>query len=316
MSEPNQRRWMFAPIGAVVVLFASIVVSGCTYTELRTPPPAEEYYEEYVEYPVDYGPPPDHFGEPYSTLSFYGDWLIIEPLGWVWRPHVVYGWRPFYYGQWDYSSWGWTWVSYEPYGWVTFHYGYWWYDTTFGWIWLPGDQWFPSRVSWVVYDDYVAWAPVPPPGHYIGDPWSMHVEDVWVVTRVEHFTQRDVGRYAERNFRPKARSSAGPPIARRPPDVRHIEERTRTTIRPVDIPMKTVKKGKQEFKRMELRPDQRKTVEYYRPRVEQQVLRPENQRTPPQREKQARPAKPEAKPPAKERKSTKPESSKKTKKKG
>lgn len=99
----------------------------------------------------------------YNELSPYGDWIYTNQYGWSWLPrNVSYGWRPYMHGQWVWSEYGWFWASYEPFGWATYHYGRWALDPRFGWIWLPGQVWGPSWVSWQYGQGYVGWAPLPP----------------------------------------------------------------------------------------------------------------------------------------------------------
>ena len=76
----------------------------------------------------------------YDALQGYGDWLLIEPLGYVFRPYDSdeYS-HPYLYGYWAPSEmYGWVWISSEPYGWATYHYGVWYYDDYQGWVWIPG----------------------------------------------------------------------------------------------------------------------------------------------------------------------------------
>jgi uncharacterized membrane protein YgcG len=101
----------------------------------------------------------DTFQQP---LQAYGEWTSVAPYGTVWRPHVAAGWRPYYYGRWEWTNEGWLWVSDEPFGWATYHYGRWAYDPYAGWIWVPGYQWAPAWVTWRVSGDVVGWAPLAP----------------------------------------------------------------------------------------------------------------------------------------------------------
>ena len=50
-----------------------------------------------------------------------GDWTLIEPYGYVFRPHVNFvAWSPYQYGFWAPSDvYGWVWISAEPFGWAT-----------------------------------------------------------------------------------------------------------------------------------------------------------------------------------------------------
>ncbi len=95
-------------------------------------------------------------------LSPYGDWVRTGAYGTAWRPRVASGWRPYYYGRWEWTNEGWYWVSEEPFGWATYHYGRWAWDGGQGWVWVPGYQWAPAWVSWRFGDDVVGWAPLAP----------------------------------------------------------------------------------------------------------------------------------------------------------
>jgi len=99
----------------------------------------------------------------YDALAPYGDWMEMQPYGWVWAPRSVdAGWRPYRNGHWVYTDYDWTWVSDEPWGWAPFHYGRWTVDSRYGWVWVPGSVWAPAWVSWRYGDDYAGWAPLPP----------------------------------------------------------------------------------------------------------------------------------------------------------
>ena len=102
----------------------------------------------------------------HDELQEYGDWILIEPLGWVFRPRVnTVAWRPYQDGHWIASfSYGWVWESNEDFGWITDHYGFWFYDEFQGWVWQPYGAWAPSWVAWVEVGDYVGWAPLAPDG--------------------------------------------------------------------------------------------------------------------------------------------------------
>src|SRR5215470_216864 len=92
----------------------------------------------------------------YDALSDYGEWVLIEPLGFVFRPRVSWGsWQPYRYGFWaPTDTYGWVWISDEPFGWATDHYGEWLYDQYQGWVWLPGLDWAPAWVSWQIAGEY------------------------------------------------------------------------------------------------------------------------------------------------------------------
>src|SRR5262245_15310729 len=102
----------------------------------------------------------------YDALEGEGDWVLVEPQGWVFRPRVnSVAWRPYEDGHWEPSyAFGWVWESHDPFGWITDHYGFWFYDDFQGWLWKPYGAWAPSWVAWVQVGNFIAWAPLPPPG--------------------------------------------------------------------------------------------------------------------------------------------------------
>src|SRR5262245_20509412 len=106
----------------------------------------------------------------YDALEEYGDWTLIEPYGYVFRPRVSFvAWQPYQEGFWVPSDvWGWVWISSEPFGWATYHYGKWMFDRFEGWVWIPGLDWGPAWVSWQVTDAYAGWAPIGPRGVDLG----------------------------------------------------------------------------------------------------------------------------------------------------
>ena len=114
----------------------------------------------------------------YDTLQDQGDWLYIQPVGYVFRPDVNFiTWRPYEDGYWAASEiYGWTWISAEPFGWATYHYGSWFYDRYYGWVWAPGRDWGPAWVAWQIADDYAGWSPLLAPGsadpQIRGGPWT------------------------------------------------------------------------------------------------------------------------------------------------
>lgn len=99
----------------------------------------------------------------FDDLSPYGDWLWLEPYGWVWTPAgVPFGWRPYTVGRWIWTDDGWFWLSDEVWGWGPYHYGRWFFDGRIGWVWVPGREWAPA---WIVFrsgDGWIGWAPLPP----------------------------------------------------------------------------------------------------------------------------------------------------------
>jgi hypothetical protein len=121
----------------------------------------------YDDAPSDYDVSVDVGGEvTFDTfeapLSSYGEWVVAGNYGRVWRPRVAAGWRPYYYGRWEWTNEGWLWVSDEPWGWAAYHYGRWAHDPYYGWIWVPGYEWAPAWVSWRTSGDAIGWAPLAP----------------------------------------------------------------------------------------------------------------------------------------------------------
>jgi hypothetical protein len=98
-----------------------------------------------------------------EQLAPFGQWLRHPVWGDVWQPDAGRNFRPYFYGDWQYTSdYGWLWVSNEAYGDIVYHYGRWGYDPNFGWLWVPGYIWGPSWVAWRETDGYVGWLPMPP----------------------------------------------------------------------------------------------------------------------------------------------------------
>jgi hypothetical protein len=95
-----------------------------------------------------------------DDLDEYGSWVMVNGIGWSWRPFVSAGWRPYYHGYWHHSRGGClTWVSYDPWGWGPYHYGRWAFDPGYGWVWVPGYGYSPAWVYWMYGSGYVGWAP-------------------------------------------------------------------------------------------------------------------------------------------------------------
>jgi hypothetical protein len=102
----------------------------------------------------------------HDALAPYGTWVNYSNYGNCWRPHAYAGWSPYTEGHWVYTSYGPMWDSPEPYGWATYHYGQWVFSASYGWIWVPGYDYYPSRVSWAYGNDYLAWSPIYPAPSY------------------------------------------------------------------------------------------------------------------------------------------------------
>ena len=153
-----------------------------------------------------YVPPPLR---PYgAVLDTYGSWNYEPTYGYVWFPHVVGGWRPYYHGRWRfYGRFGWTWVGGDAWSWPTHHYGRWGTTSAGAWFWVPGRTWGPAWVHWAVAPGYVSWCPlgfdgrpVVPFGYAHASRAAWHGRDpwtAWTVVRRDHFgAHGSVGRVA------------------------------------------------------------------------------------------------------------------------
>lgn len=244
------------PTGLMLGVFlGALALSGCTTA-----------YEDdggYQESYVDEEPAPS---DEFDELSYWGQWFELSPYGQVWRPTVVMEWRPYANGQWIWSDMGWTWFSYEPFGWATYHYGTWAYDFVWGWVWIPGYDWHPACVEWIVYDDYIAWAPLPPPGFAIHDPWTHMDYDCWQVVQIDHFSDPDVSRYYVK-YKDRAQLRDRSLVKYKAPDLTVVEKSAQRTLRPVKIDLVSASTDGR-VKRLKLPPDESKEVEAYRERVE------------------------------------------------
>lgn len=169
----------------------------------------------------------------FADLDDYGEWYKLPKIGWVWAPYSTDDWRPFMYGHWAWTPDGWTWVSYEPFGWITCHYGYWYYDDDYGWLWVPGYEWSPARVRWVVTDYEVAWAPLPPPGRSIPPAFAPRAHVYWVVVPARHFTAHEV--YRHRQVQTSTRPVKRRVLRKSAPDVKMVRRVTNTRIAPVEV---------------------------------------------------------------------------------
>ncbi|BDG07805.1 DUF6600 domain-containing protein [Anaeromyxobacter paludicola] len=173
---------MFRHLAVVAALAALAVPRWARAQSDEYPYPQGEEYGDYqgeVEYPQAPPPPSDpqvdvhvDMSTPGASIGFetfhdglapYGEWVSVGAYGRVWRPlRVAAGWRPYYYGRWEWTNEGWFWQSEEPWGWAAYHYGRWAYDGYYGWVWVPGYQWAPAWVTWRFGADAIGWAPLSP----------------------------------------------------------------------------------------------------------------------------------------------------------
>jgi hypothetical protein len=157
----------FWRIGALAVLTLLAIGAGSCATTPAVEPSSEPVANS-ATYAARAGLRPE-YRVFYDALVDYGDWVLIEPYGWVFRPRVGYDtWNPYWDGFWTPTdAYGWVWVSGEPFGWATYHYGRWLRDDYQGWVWVPGVDWAPAWVAWNTTNNYVGWAPLSP-----GSSWT------------------------------------------------------------------------------------------------------------------------------------------------
>lgn len=110
-----------------------------------------------------------------ASLDPYGQWVVMPGYGRAWQPSPRYVGADFYPygtgGRWLSTNAGWVFDSEYPFGWAVFHYGRWYRDVSYGWLWLPGQTWGPSWVSWRAGGPYIGWAPLGPRGAPGYDSW-------------------------------------------------------------------------------------------------------------------------------------------------
>jgi hypothetical protein len=150
------RRPSLGPLVAIGALLLAFAIGGCA---------SQGFVPDEHPMPAARAALQPEFRIFYDELSDYGDWILIEPYGFVFRPRTRFStqWQPYTDGFWSPSdAYGWIWVSAEPYGWATFHYGRWLNDPYQGWVWIPGVDWAPAWVSWSGSGDYVGWSPMGP----------------------------------------------------------------------------------------------------------------------------------------------------------
>jgi hypothetical protein len=144
----------------------------------------------------------------YDRLSLYGNWIDLNPNGYVWTPrHTGYRFRPYSDGHWAWTEYGWTWIANQEWGDITYHYGRWGWDNDIGWFWVPGTVWGPAWVTWRSSDQYMGWAPLPPEFEFnAGMSFNSGSMDIplnfWIFIQGSHFQDRNLNPYVlpfERN---------------------------------------------------------------------------------------------------------------------
>ncbi len=137
----------------------------------------------------------------YEELAPYGNWVDYGNYGPVWYPsRVSENWRPYLDGRWVPTEGGWVFETPEPWGWATYHYGNWMPTPEYGWVWCPGRTWYPSTAAWRTSNDYIGWAPIPPPnyvpppayyppgGYYPGiSPLELITAPFWIFAQAVNF---------------------------------------------------------------------------------------------------------------------------------
>lgn len=139
----------------------------------------------------------------YQELSPYGYWDRDVNYGDIWFPaRVGRDFRPYgTNGYWAMTEYGNTWVSGYAWGWAPFHYGRWVYTSYNGWGWIPGYDWAPAWVDWRSGGGYYGWAPMAPAVNVrvaVGVPL-----DFWVFIPTRRIYERRMDRYwsyGERNM--------------------------------------------------------------------------------------------------------------------
>lgn len=279
--SPNRPPGPTTILSILTTLLLIAGATGCSYTQLATTPGTyepEPLYDDYV---------PEPARGAWGQLSTWGYWIEVPEFGWVWQPDVGYDWQPYFHGQWSWTSYGWTWMSYEPFGWITYHYGYWSFNPNYGWFWIPDDYWYPCGVTWVYYDDFVCWAPMPPPGHHLMDPWITHSDRIWMVCDVHHFYNPNIGNYKYRQFRPDPRYGSKK-VFRTAPEKIYVERSLGTRIREVPVQFDRVRSGDREYQRVRFPDDQNRTIERYQSQREN--VRDAKPSAPPERRRDEQPA--------------------------
>jgi len=162
----------------------------------------------------------------YDDLQDYGDWVLIEPFGFVFRPRTRFSsWSPYFDGFWSPSdSYGWVWVSGEPFGWATYHYGAWLNDSYQGWVWVPGLEWAPAWVAWTGNQSYVGWAALTPSGNPAGRFLVVPVTDLGTTDLRSRVLPPDRANTALQNAQPIENSAQGDHvIVNRGPSIDWVE---------------------------------------------------------------------------------------------
>lgn len=131
----------------------------------------------------------------YNELSPYGQWDMDPNYGDVWYPDAGRDFRPYSSnGYWAMTEYGNTWVSNYEWGWAPFHYGRWVYTSYNRWGWIPGYEWGPAWVEWRSGNGYYGWAPMMP---HRGVNISIHIPvSAWCFTPARYIYSHNFHRHA------------------------------------------------------------------------------------------------------------------------
>jgi hypothetical protein len=115
----------------------------------------------------------------------------------------------------------------------------------------------------VVYDNYVSWAPLPPPGVRLADPWSRSRVNVWITVHADRFDEPNVTRY---RVKPKYKSSQYMTrvATHQAPDVQTVARFKGRAVPKVNVELEREQTGDRQFERARLPREQERVVERYR----------------------------------------------------
>ena len=134
----------------------------------------------------------------YDQLSPYGQWVDYPNYGYVWIPEAGSDFVPYSTrGHWLMTDDGMTWVSDYNWGWAPFHYGRWDYNDSYGWFWIPDNEWGPAWVSWRRSAGYYGWEPMGPGisiSMSFGREYDSH-NDHWIFVQDRYIDRSDMNRF-------------------------------------------------------------------------------------------------------------------------
>jgi hypothetical protein len=150
------------------VLLATMALAGCQQDPRVQQPPAAATPAAAAASAKSEGTADSFFRD---ELSRSGEWIDLAGYGACWYPsNVSPAWRPYTRGRWVWTDGvGWLWVGSERWSWACDHYGRWMFADSHGWVWVPGKQWSPAWIAMRSGNDYIGWAPLPPPGKGVAE---------------------------------------------------------------------------------------------------------------------------------------------------